>query len=39
MKKVLILILSLFLTLMQTQAFELIMPTDKKNATTKDYAF
>ena len=39
MKKVLILILSLFLTLMQTQAFELFMPTDKKNATTKDYAF
>ena len=39
MKKILILILSLFLTLLQTKAFELIMPTDKKNATTKDYAF
>ena len=39
MKRALILFISLFFFVSQVCAFELIMPTEKKNATTNDYAF
>ena len=39
MKRVWILFLSLFFIINQAFCFELIMPTEKKNATTNNYAF
>ena len=39
MRRVLILFLSLFFMVTQAFAFEIIMPSEKKNITTNDYAF